>query len=96
MSVDSLHDRDTERKVCPECESVAIESKAPSHSGQDRIHAEDYYCKECQTHFDEPDTDTGRRRQDPTFGPAARLAKLGKAMDEDSDVTVADLKEGGA
>lgn len=54
-----LHSRSTtpveEMDKCPECRSVKVHEKTGCHGKNMRKVDKDYYCKNCGTHFDEPD-----------------------------------------
>jgi hypothetical protein len=58
--------------ACPYCDAGGVEGKAPGGEHL-RDHPEDYRCRECGEHFDEPVERFSRRPSGGSLGPVGKL-----------------------
>lgn len=65
---------------CPSCGRASVSHKTGTPVGA-REHPEDWYCRYCSTHFDDP----VYREHVPAQNPAGRSATVRALMDADPD-----------
>lgn len=65
-------------QACPECDGSDVESRLPTHPRSECSEAEQWYCNECEQHFDEPTVRESNNSGHSRKGLAGKLANIGE------------------